>query len=63
MTLMVANATYEDLGSSGMMEYFDSGQSARTCITNRCDTAACLHFVCRSAGAFSIGCEDSCVLH
>ena len=37
MTLMLPNATYENLASSGMMEYFDFGQSARTCITNRYD--------------------------
>ena len=44
MTLLVANATYANLPTSGMMDYFDLGTSARVCVTNRCAdncTATC----------------------
>jgi hypothetical protein len=36
-TILVANGTYENLFTSGMMEYFDFGTAARLCVANRCD--------------------------
>lgn len=36
MTIVVANATYENLPTSGMLDYLDMEQRARVCISNRC---------------------------
>lgn len=34
MTLFVGNATYADLGASGVMRYFALGSNARVCFSN-----------------------------
>jgi hypothetical protein len=39
LTLLVANATYDNLFTSGMMEYFTFGTYARVCFSNRYDPA------------------------
>jgi hypothetical protein len=39
LTFLVANGTYEDLFTSGMMDFFSFGTAARMCVSNRCDLA------------------------
>jgi hypothetical protein len=39
ITLLVANATYETLFTSGMMDFFALGTLARVCFSNRYDPA------------------------
>jgi hypothetical protein len=39
LTFLVANGTYENLFTSGMMDFFSFGTAARMCVLNRCDLA------------------------
>ena len=56
MTLMVQNATYDSLATSGVMDFFEFGDSARVCITNRCDAGlAAGNVVSCLADAFATG--------
>ena len=67
MTILVPNATYENLGTSGIMDYFEFGDSARFCITNRCDdksTATCRLHLAREISTcmrFGISSSLSCL--
>jgi hypothetical protein len=49
MALLVANATFESLESSGVMDYFKFGTASRVCISDRCASESGVHcrLLCR----------------